>query len=150
VNGFLTGWGLLQNNHIPGDDTARADLSNGQIVIRKTDGVFQFYLQTEPIALRTGCAGSSRLKISSAHLWRYPSLCKGAAGKNTSFMIVRCPPYRRRVHLSFENMNVERGLLGIRRLISRGINESGHGQIQRLVFSWNDGFYSIATLASVL
>ncbi len=37
--------GLVQNNHVPGDDTQHADLSNGQVFIQKTDGWFQFYLQ---------------------------------------------------------------------------------------------------------
>ena len=45
VNGFLTGLGMVQNNPVPGDDTHQAALSNGQIIIQKTDGVFQFYLQ---------------------------------------------------------------------------------------------------------
>jgi hypothetical protein len=45
VNGFLSGYGLLQINHVPGDDTKQADLSNGQVFIQKTDGWFQFYLQ---------------------------------------------------------------------------------------------------------
>ena len=37
--------GLVQNNHVPGDDTKQAALSNGQVFIQKTDGWFQFYLQ---------------------------------------------------------------------------------------------------------
>ena len=37
--------GLLQTNHVPGDDNKQAALSNGQIVIQKTDGWFQFYVQ---------------------------------------------------------------------------------------------------------
>ena len=45
VNGFLSGMGLVQNNHIGGDDSKQAALSNGQVFIQKTDGWFQFYLQ---------------------------------------------------------------------------------------------------------
>src|SRR5215467_8273961 len=45
VNGFLTGMGVAQNNHVPGDDNHQAALSNGQVFIQKTDGWFQFYLQ---------------------------------------------------------------------------------------------------------
>src|ERR1039457_4767073 len=45
VNGFLSGMGLWQSNHIPGDDSTQAALSNGQVFLQKTDGWFQFYLQ---------------------------------------------------------------------------------------------------------
>src|ERR1035438_1430386 len=45
VNGFLSGMGLWQSNHIPGDDSTQAALSNGQVVLQRTDGWFQFYLQ---------------------------------------------------------------------------------------------------------
>jgi hypothetical protein len=40
ANGFLSGYGLLQTNHVPGDDNKQADLSNGFIVVQKADGVF--------------------------------------------------------------------------------------------------------------
>src|SRR5579871_6485497 len=45
ANGVLSGFGLLQNNHIPGDDNKQASLNNGQVFIQKTDGWFQFYVQ---------------------------------------------------------------------------------------------------------
>src|SRR5437870_8381195 len=45
ANGFLSGGGMVQGNHITGDKSAEADLSNGQIVIQKADGPVQFYLQ---------------------------------------------------------------------------------------------------------
>src|ERR1700691_5775465 len=45
VNGILSGMGTVQNNHVPGDDTAQRDLSNGMVFLQKTDGWFQFYLQ---------------------------------------------------------------------------------------------------------
>src|SRR5580704_19406329 len=45
VNGFLSGMGVAQSNHIPGDKSTQEALSNGQIFIQKTDGWFQFYLQ---------------------------------------------------------------------------------------------------------
>src|SRR5438045_287834 len=45
VNGILNGFGMWQGNHVPGDDSTQAALSNGQVFIQKTDGWFQFYLQ---------------------------------------------------------------------------------------------------------
>ena len=37
--------GLVQNNHVPGDNSTEAALNSGQIFLQKTDGWFQFYLQ---------------------------------------------------------------------------------------------------------
>ena len=45
VNGIVSGTGMWQGNHVPGDNPTQAALSNGQIFIQKTDGWFQFYLQ---------------------------------------------------------------------------------------------------------
>ena len=45
MNGILSGLGMWQGNHVPGDNTTQAALSNGQVLIQKTDGWFQFYLQ---------------------------------------------------------------------------------------------------------
>jgi hypothetical protein len=45
INGTLTGMGLWQGNHVPGDEPTQAALSNGQIFLQKTEGWFQFYLQ---------------------------------------------------------------------------------------------------------
>ena len=45
VNGVLSGFGMAQGNHVAGDDSKQAALSNGQVFIQKTDGWFQFYVQ---------------------------------------------------------------------------------------------------------
>src|SRR5579863_2732102 len=45
VNGVFTGMGLVQSNHIPGDDNKQGALSNGQVFIQKSDGWFQFFLE---------------------------------------------------------------------------------------------------------
>src|SRR5271165_5819956 len=45
VNGVITGFGMWQDNHVPGDNTVQSSLSNGQIFIQKPDGWFQVYVQ---------------------------------------------------------------------------------------------------------
>ena len=45
VTGIISGMGLWEGNHIPGDDSTQGDLSNGQVFVQKTDGWWQFYLQ---------------------------------------------------------------------------------------------------------
>ncbi len=45
VNGIVTGFSQFQSNHVPGDESAQATLSNGQIFIQKADGKFQYFIQ---------------------------------------------------------------------------------------------------------
>jgi len=40
VNGIVTGFSVFQNNSVPGDDSAQATLSNGEIFIQKRTGSF--------------------------------------------------------------------------------------------------------------
>jgi hypothetical protein len=45
VTGIVSGIGMAQGNHVPGDDTTQGDLSNGQAFVQKTTGWWQFYGQ---------------------------------------------------------------------------------------------------------
>src|ERR1700678_4652652 len=45
VNGIISGLGMWQGNHVPGDSNTQAALSNGQVFLQKADGWFQFYVQ---------------------------------------------------------------------------------------------------------
>src|SRR5246127_1195519 len=44
-NGIVNGFGMWQGNHVPGDSTGQAALSNGQIFVQKPDGKFQFFIE---------------------------------------------------------------------------------------------------------
>jgi hypothetical protein len=146
VNGFLSGWGLLQNNHVPGDDTKQADLSNGFIVVQKTDGVFQFYLQAGAYNIPDLGLSFVNTKDTISGLWGpLPvGFLKLQAGKNTSFLIGSLPTLIGAEYtFSFENMNVQRGLLWNQETaISRGIQVNQAMGKFSASFSWNDGFYS--------
>jgi len=146
VNGIVTGFGMLQTNYVPGDNSRQAALSNGQIWIQKTDGWWQFYLQggayTIP-ALATPFLDTDKTltnfygPLSTAYL-------KLAPGKNTSILIGELPTLIGAEYtFSFENMNIERGLLwNQENAISRGIQlNQTMGKVTASV-SWNDGFYS--------
>src|ERR1017187_3893009 len=45
ANGIVTGFSQFQNYSVPGDTSAQATLSNGQIFIQKADGKLQYYIQ---------------------------------------------------------------------------------------------------------
>jgi hypothetical protein len=146
VNGLVSGMGLVQNNHIPGDDTRHADLSNGQIFIQKTDGWFQFYVQAGAYALPS--LGTPFLGTNDTMTNLFgpvpQAFLKLQAGKNTSFEIGALPTLMGAEYtFTFENMNIERGLLwNQENAVNRGIQVNQTMGKFTASLSWNDGFYS--------
>ena len=146
VNGFLSGMGLVQNNHIPLDDSKQAALSNGQVFIQKADGWFQFYLQAGIYnipALGTPFLASDKT-VSNFYGPVPVAYVKLQPGKNTSIEVGSLPTLIGAEYtFTFENMNINRGLLWNQETaISRGIQlNQTIGKIAASV-SWNDGFYS--------
>jgi hypothetical protein len=146
VNGLLDGMGLVQNNHVPGDDTKQAALANGQVFIQKTDGWFQFYLQAGAYNIPDlGVPFLATDKTITDTWGPVPvAFLKLQAGKNTSFEIGSLPTLIGAEYtFSFENMNIERGLLWNQETaVSRGIQVNQTMGKVTASLSWNDGFYS--------
>jgi hypothetical protein len=146
VNGFLSGMGIAQNNHVPGDKSTQAALSNGQVFIQKTDGVFQFYLRAGAYNIPDlGVPFLQTDKTISDLFSPVPvAFVKLQAGKNTSFMIGALPTLIGAEYtFSFENMNVSRGLLwNQENAVNRGIQVNQTMGKFTASLSWNDGFYS--------
>jgi hypothetical protein len=146
VNGFLSGMGLWQSNHIPGDDSTQAALSNGQVVLQRTDGWFQFYLQAG--AYNIPALGVPFLATDKTVTDFYGPLpvafLKLQAGKNTSFLIGALPTLMgAESTFTFQNMNIERGLLwNQENAVTRGIQVNQTMGKFTASLSWNDGFYS--------
>jgi hypothetical protein len=146
VNGILDGMGMVQNNHVPGDNNAQAALSNGQVFIQKSDGWFQFYLQAG--AYNIPALGTPFLATDKTVTDLFGPLpvafLKLQAGKNTSILIGELPTLIGAEYtFTFENVNIERGLLwNQENAINRGIQvNQTMGKFTASV-SWNDGFYS--------
>lgn len=146
VNGFLSGMGMLQNNHVPGDKDAQAALSNGQIFLQKTDGWFQFYLQAG--AYNVPVLGTPFLATDKTISDLYGpvpvAFVKLQAAKNTSILIGALPTLIGAEYtFTFENMNINRGLLwNQENAVNRGVQiNQTMGKFAASV-SWNDGFYS--------
>lgn len=146
VNGVLSGSGLWQGNHVPGDEPTQAALSNGQVFVQKTDGWFQFYLQagayTIP-SLATPFLATD--KTMTEFFGPLPvGYVKLAPTKNTSFLIGALPTLIGAEYtFTFENMNIERGLLwNQENAVNRGIQVNQTIGKFTASLSWNDGFYS--------
>lgn len=146
VNGLISGMAVGQSNHNPGDDIFQSAISNAQVFIQKTDGWFQFYLQAGAYNIPSlGVPFLSSQKTISETFSPIPvAFVKLQAGKNTSFEIGSLPTLIGAEYtFTFENMNVERGLLwNQENLINRGVQVNQTLGKFALSASWNDGFYS--------
>ncbi|WP_109488365.1 outer membrane beta-barrel protein [Occallatibacter savannae] len=147
ANGIVTGVGRYQDNHIPGDDTGQASLSNGQIFLQKADGKVQYFIEVGAYTLPSlGAPFLPADKTVSATYGPVPvAFLKLPVGKTTQFLIGSLPTLIGAEYtFTFENMNVERGLLwNQENAINRGIQVNQTlGKYLTASFSWNDGFYS--------
>jgi len=146
VNGLVSGMGMFQNNHVPGDNQQQAALTNGQVFIQKTDGVFQFYVQAGAYDIPSlGTPFTPTNETTTGLYGAVPvGFIKLQAGKNTSFQIGSLPTLIGAEYtFTFENMNIERGLLWNQEpAVSRGVQlNQTMGKVTASV-SWNDGYYS--------
>ncbi|HUX28371.1 MAG TPA: outer membrane beta-barrel protein [Terracidiphilus sp.] len=147
ANGIVTGSGLWQGNHIPGDNTGQAALSNGQIFLQKADGPVQYFIEVGAYTLPSlGTPFLAADKTVSDFYGPVPvAFLKIPAGKTTSFQIGALPTLMGAEYtFTFENMNIERGLLwNQENAINRGIQVNQTlGKYFSASLSWNDGYYS--------
>jgi len=150
VNGILNGMGTWTGNYVAGDNSHHAALGNGQAVLQKADGWFQFYLQAGAYNLPS--LGTSFLETDKTLTNLFSPLpvaflkLQGQKSlKSTSVLVGELPTLIGAEYtFTFENMNVNRGLLwNQENAINRGIQiNQGLGKYFTASFSWNDGFYS--------
>ena len=147
-NGVLSGIGIVQDHPVraSGDRTARTDISNAQIILQKSDGVVQFYLQAG--AYDIPALGTPLVTAGKALTDLYGPLpvayLKIAPTSNFSIMAGNLPTLIGAEYtFTFENINVERGLLwNQENAINRGVQLNySVGPLSASV-SWNNGFYS--------
>jgi len=146
VDGALSGLGFWQDTHVPGDQEWRADLSNGQVFVQKTDGWLQFYVQAGGYSLPS--LGTSYLNVSDTMSDTFGAVpvayAKIVPTDNFSVEAGKLPTLIGDEYtFTFENMDIERGLLWNQEpAISRGVQANYSSGPFSLALSWNDGFYS--------
>lgn len=145
VTGILSGMGWTEGNHIPGDPSTHWDVSNAQVFVQKTTGWWQFYLQAgaynlPALGVPFLSTGDTVKNIYGPFPQGYFKLVKG----NFSAEIGALPTLIGAEYtFSFENMNIERGLLwNQENAVNRGIQLNETYKKLSASFSWNDGFYS--------
>ena len=153
ITGVASGMGQWQNNVFPGDHTFLADLTNAQVFIQKVDGVVQFFVQTGAYTLpdiglpyvRAGNTEHTAGIATNAFYGVVPqAFLKLAPVKNFSIMAGKLPTLIGAEYtFSFENMNIERGLLwNQENAVNRGVQANFTAGPVTLAASWNDGMYS--------
>jgi hypothetical protein len=145
VTGILSGGGMTEGSPVFGDHNTHWDLSNAQIFVQKTSGWFQFYLQGGAyniLALGAPFIGTGTQidQIYGPLPVGYIKLVKGGfsveAGELPTLIGAEYT-------FSFENMNIERGLLWNQEpAISRGIQLNEAYKKLSLSFAYTDGFFS--------
>jgi hypothetical protein len=146
VSGVVSGLAQIQNHVVPGDKKSLTDVSNAQIFIQKTDGVFQYFLQFGGYSLPD--IGTPYLRAGlapNAYYGLFPQgYIKIAPSANFSIEVGKLPTLIGAEYtFSFENMNVERGLLwNQENAVNRGAQLNLTAGPVAFAVSVNDGFYS--------
>ncbi len=146
VNGVVSGIGIFQNHAVPGDFNNRVDFSNAEAIIQKADGVIQYYLQVGGYSIPA--LGAPYVDLGNAVNALYGPLpvayLKIAPTDSFSVMAGNLPTLIGAEYtFTFENMNIERGLLwNQENAINRGVQLNySQGPLSGSL-SWNNGFYS--------
>jgi hypothetical protein len=146
VTGVASGLAYEQSNPVPGDNHQRLDISNGQLFIQKTEGMFQYFVQVGGYSLPSlGTPYLASNKTTDSFYGVLPQgFVKLVPSSDFSLMAGKLPTLiGAEFTFTFENMNIERGLLwNQENAVNRGIQANySHGPIAASV-SLNDGFYS--------
>ena len=146
LNGVLSGFGLVHGNHVSGDSTGQAALSNGQVFVQKADGWWQFYVQAGAyniLSLGLPFVPTGK-QVDNLYSPVPVAYLKLVPAKNTSVQIGELPTLMGQEYtFDFQNMNIERGLLwNQENAINRGIQVNQAIGKFSASLSWNDGYYS--------
>jgi len=147
INGILTGFSQFQNNSVPGDTSAQATLSNGEIFIQKADGKLQYYIQAGVYTMPTLATpfANAQNTVNNFYGPVPVAFLKLQAGANTQFVIGSLPILMgAESTFTYQNFNIERGIVwGQENAINRGIQiNQTVGKHLSGAISWNDGYYS--------
>ncbi len=145
VTGILSGMGSTEGDHVAGDNATHYDVSNAQVFVQKVSGWWQFYLQggayNLPAIGTPFLSTADTIKnIYGPFPQGYAKLVKG----NFDVKIGALPTLIGAEYtFTFENMNIERGLLwNQENAVNKGIELDDTYKKLALSLSWNDGFYS--------
>ncbi|MFP5208883.1 MAG: outer membrane beta-barrel protein [Acidobacteriota bacterium] len=145
VNGILSGMGWTEGNHVAGDNATHYDVTNAQVFVQKVNGWWQFYLQGGAYNLPAiGVPFLSTADTVKDFYGPFPQGYLKLVKGNFNAEIGALPTLIGAEYtFSFENMNIERGLLwNQENAVNKGIQLNWTYKKLATAVSWNDGFYS--------
>ncbi len=149
VDGVLSGLGLVQSHATAPDKTGLADISNGQVILQKIDGLVQFYVQAGAYSIPALGTQYSHLTDTSNALDNFfgavpQAFLKIAPTDSFSIEGGKLPTLIGAEYtFDFENFNIERGLLWNQEpAVSRGVQANYTRGPVTFSLSLNDGYYS--------
>ena len=147
ITGQLTGLATWQTNAVPGNTgAAKVDISNAQIEIQKSDGVFQFYVQGGTYNFPSLGSAYVRTKDLPEETFHYVPVAFIKIAPNAAFSIQagELPTLIGAEYtFTFQNMNIARGLLWNQEpAISRGVQVNYTQGAWTIAASVNDGYFS--------
>jgi hypothetical protein len=146
VSGQFSVFGAAQTAAPDSNQKRKGDVSNLQIEVQKTDGVFQFYVQAGEYnfpSLGSPIATTNRLTEETFH---YVPNAYIKLVPNSSFNVeigILPTLIGAEYTFSFQNLNIERGLLWNQEpAVSRGVQANFTQGPLAVSVSLNDGYYS--------
>ena len=146
VTGAATAIGLEQSHAVVNNKNSYADVSNAQLFVQNTDGPVQFFLEGGAYSIPD--LGTAYLRMDKTTGDTYGVVPQGYLkfAPNSSFSVEagKLPTlFGAEYTFTFENMNIERGLLwNQENAVNRGVQANYTQGPLALSLSWNDGFYS--------
>ena len=147
VDGVISGGGGYQDQPFPGQPQGFGDIDNAQVIINKSDGPIQFYVQAGAysiVSLGASASTSSTALDSSTFGYVPQGFVKIVPNSSFSVEAGALPTLIGAEYtFSFENMNIERGLLWNQEpAISKGVQVNFSKGPISLSAAWTDGYYS--------
>ena len=146
VGGAVSGLGMYQNNHVPGDHQWQADFSNAQAWVAKTDGPVQFFVEVGGYSFPSLGTPYFPAKTQTDLAFGVMPVGYIKIVPNSHFSIIagKLPTLIGSEYgFTFQNMNINRGLLWNQEpLISRGVQANFSQGPIALSVAFTDGFYS--------
>jgi hypothetical protein len=146
VTGVFTGLGYSQNNATPVDRKNRVDISNAQVFIQDTEGLFQFFLHggayTIPVV---GVPYASAQDTTKATFGLIPqAYVKLAPSDNFNVMAGKLPTLIGAEYTwTYQNTNIARGLLwNQENAVNKGVQVNFSTGPASFSVALTDGFYS--------
>jgi len=146
INGVASGIARFQDHVVPGDHTSFGDVSNGQLIVQKVDGMFQFFAQAGIYSLPSlGVPYTRASRLNELTYGPIPqAFIKIAPTSTFSVEVGKLPTLLGAEYtFTFENLNIDRGLLwDLEPAVSKGVQVNyTHGPLT-FALSLNDGYYS--------